>query len=485
MAVNRRRSRNHMNALQKPDGDWTDDPQHLKDIVTSYFTNLFSYDPMNEDKVRNCSDFITKANLPQISDAQAHLLNSPITKLEIETAVFQMEGNKAPGPDGFPPSFFQTMWPTIQNDIYAMVASFFNRGYLLKELNRTNVVLIPKDQNPCSPKDFRPISLCNVTYRIISKVLANKLQPLMSSLVTKHQNAFVKGRCISDNIILTGEILHHIKKQKRSKSFWAALKVDYFKAFDRIRWDFLIQVLHHLNFPAKWITLIQQCISTTLLQIMINGSPTDPIKPQCGLRQGDPLSPYLFLLWLNVLSHHLQMQQNNSAIVGVKIVQQGPRVNHLFFTDDSVLFFKANINSCTVVKLLLDDFALYSGLSMNSSKSQVSFSPNTPARFMKLMSKSLKCKVSPSIGLYLGCILDGGISTKHNFNRILDTLQSRLEGWQGRFLSKAGRITLIKSTLFSISTYYLSHMSLSKSQASKCDSIINNFLWLRDKESCT
>lgn len=151
--------------------------------------------------------FISQAKLNKLSEVEANSLCTPITKMEIETTVFQMDSNKAPGPDGFHPSFYQHMRPTIQHDIYGMVASFFNRGYLLKELNKTNVVLIPKQHNPNQLKDFRPISLCNVSYRIISKVLANRLQPLLSQLISPFQNAFVKGRVISDNIILTTEIL--------------------------------------------------------------------------------------------------------------------------------------------------------------------------------------------------------------------------------------------------------------------------------------
>lgn len=173
----------------------------------------------------------------------------PLSKWEIESVVFQMDGEKAPGLDGFPPAFFHHYWPLVKKDLYCMVSSFFNRGYLLKELNNTKLILIPKKDCPEHPGDFRPISLCYVTYRIISKVLANRLKNIVPTIVTEFQNAFIKRRSISDNIILAGEVLHHLQKQKKSKNFWCGYKVDFAKAFDKLSWNFLLNVLKRINFP--------------------------------------------------------------------------------------------------------------------------------------------------------------------------------------------------------------------------------------------
>lgn len=135
--------------------------------------------------------------LPELSLEHHRTLTIPITKLEVETAVFQMDGNKAQGPDGFSVSFFQHYWELVQHDVCQMVHNFFSRGFIIKELNITNLVLIAKKECPEHPGDFRPISLCNVTYRIISKVLANRIRELMPSLISEFQNEFVKGRNIS------------------------------------------------------------------------------------------------------------------------------------------------------------------------------------------------------------------------------------------------------------------------------------------------
>lgn len=475
--VKHRRSKNRIHALLDNNGNWHQDLPSLLTLTKDFFSNLLTpHDTTNSDLASSLA-FIREAHLPSLTPRDSNKLCDPLTKFEIETAVFQMEGNKAPGPDGYPPSFFQHHWPTIRDDIFNMVASFFNRGFLLKDLNMTHMVLIPKHEQACSLKDFRPISLCNVSYRIISKVLANRLQHLMPTLISPFQNAFLKGRSISDNIIMTGELLHHMKKQKKSKNYWAAMKVDFFKAFDKVSWSFLLQVLKDMNFPAKWIQLIHQCISTVNVQVMVNGLTTESITPQCGLRQGDPLSPYLFLFCLNVLSHHLSNLQESKAVPGIKIARNSPRVNHIFFADDNIVFFKANLNSCQAIQQLLTSFAHHSGLAKNDSKSQVCLSPNTPRKFVKLMSKTLKCNSADTIGIYLGNCLDGKDYKQTGFQRLLDMISDRLDGWKGKLLSKAGRITLIKSTLASLSSYYLSHLSLTKLQAAKCDRLINNFLW--------
>lgn len=416
-------------------------------------------------------------NLPKVSHDHQNNLTLPVTKIEVETALFQMEGNKAPGPDGYSVSFFQHYWELIQNEIFDMVANFFHRGYILKELNFTNLVLIAKKECPDSPGDYRPISLCNVVYRIISKVQANKIKDLMPQLITEFQNAFVKGRNISDNIILAGEMMHHLNKQKKAKNFWCGYKVDFAKAFDKISWDFLFLVLQEMDFPPLWINLIKQCVTTTKIQINFNGTSTQPITPECGLRQGDPLSPYLFLLCLNVLSLKLLKLENDRSITGIKISKGGPCLSHLLYADDCLIFFKANLNSCQQIRKLLDDFAACSGLYVNDTKSLSVFSPNTPQKFVKLMTKTLRCVHSKDISLYLGNYIDGPNNIERSFSKFLETIQSRLQGWQRNLLSRSGRITLIKSVLGSLASYYLFHIRLTKNQAQKCDSIINKFLW--------
>jgi hypothetical protein len=203
----------------------------------------------------------------------------PLSNEEIELAVHQLGPLKTPGPDGILAAFYQLYWSTVRVDIINMVRAFFHLGFMLKTLNHTFITLIPKIPNPKKLSQFRPIALCNVSYKIISKILVNRLKPFMDSLITPYQNAFVQGRQITDNIILAQEVFEFLKKKKKGKWGYAALKLDMNKAYDRIRWDFLFSVLQRMGFSQSWVNWITQCVTTVSYSVLINGSPSKTFCP--------------------------------------------------------------------------------------------------------------------------------------------------------------------------------------------------------------
>ena len=210
-------------------------------------------------------------------------LLAPIQDFEIKEAVFQMDKYKAPGSDGFGAAFFQDYWHIIHKDVCQAIKTFFRDGKVLKQLNHTLITLIPKVETPSSPGQFRPINLCTTLYKIITKVMVNRMQLVIGKIIDPIQSAFVPKRSIHDNILLAHEIINKFHNMRGKKS-WVTLKLDMEKAYDRLEWDFLFQTLIVLGFHAKWVELIKECVTTVTYSVIVNDEVCGFFKPTRGIR---------------------------------------------------------------------------------------------------------------------------------------------------------------------------------------------------------
>ena len=211
------------------------------------------------------------------------------------------------------------------NDLTASILSCLKDGSLLKKINHTDICLIPKVQNPESVKNFRPISLCNVVYKIIAKVLANRLKKILPFIISESQSAFVPGRLISDNILIAFETLHHIKLMKDNQQGYMALKLDMSKAYDRVEWAFLETIMLKMGLNVAWVSMVMVCVRTVSYSILINGEPRGFFHPTRGLREGEPISPYLFLLCAEGLNALRAKAALSKKIQGISISRGGPK----------------------------------------------------------------------------------------------------------------------------------------------------------------
>lgn len=204
--------------------------------------------------------------------------------------------------------------------------------------------------------ELRPISLCNMVYKIISKVLANRLKVLLPKIISPFQSAFVPGRAISDNTILASEIANFLYKRPMGKKSVFALKLDMCKAYNKIELSYLECVMLKLGFNTKWVNLIMMCISSVSYSFIVNGSPMGYMLPSHGLRQGGPISPYIYSLCAEGLSTMIAKYECLGAIQGISNCQNAPLIHHLFFVDDCFVFMRARREDCLLVKSILNSY---------------------------------------------------------------------------------------------------------------------------------
>ena len=247
--VRQRRSRNRILQIKDEHGHYIDVHEEIEQIFIDSFQRNFSCNSILT--VESIIQEIRGLSIPSLTDQQVLLLNRGISIFEIEEAVFQIGPHKAPGPDGIPGFFFQNFWSIIKTDVCNAIQAFFHSGSLFKAFNHTFITPIPKLPNPEEVSHFRPISLCNVFYKIISKILVNRLKPIMDSIITPFQNAFIKGRNITDNILLAHEIIDVVRKKRGKRDSYGVLKIDVSKAYDRVNWNFLKAILTVMRFDPK------------------------------------------------------------------------------------------------------------------------------------------------------------------------------------------------------------------------------------------
>lgn len=475
-ASNRRR-KNLLKGLCNKEGTWCSEDEDVEQIVLDYFGELFSSSgPTNIP--------ITVGVLPRIVTEEMNVvLTRPITATEVHKALKQMHPSKALGPDGFSPAFYQHFWPLVGNDVVEAVRCFLESDGMTQELNCTYVTLIPKVKTPKHVTQLRPISLCNVLYKIGSKVFANRLKPLLREFISPFQSAFVPGRLISDNSIIAFEIAHFLKHRRDGKVGYGALKLDMSKAYDRVEWPFLEAIMVQMGFDTNWTTKIMRCVRTVTYSFIVNGELRGLITPSRGLRQGDSISPYLFLLCAEVLFRWISHAESRRLLNGVKICREAPSISHLFFADDSLIFIKAEESECRILKDIFIDYESASGQKINFDKSSVAFSPNIIVAHQTNLADLLGVQRVDKHDSYLGLPMEISYSKNTTFGFLKERVDKKLQGWHAKTLSNAGKEVLLKSVIQSISSNVMNCFELPKQLCNDIHQCMARFWWgTKDRE---
>ena len=277
--------------------------------------------------------------------------------------------------------------------------------------------------------------------------------------------------------MIAHELMHSHKSRKRVSQTYMAVKTNITKAYDRVDWNFLEGTLRAFGFAEKWITWVMALVSTIEYSVLINGVPQGHIIPRRGLRQGDPISSYLYILCADILSHLIDVQVRRKKINGIKIGQGTPYVTHIFFADDSLFFCIANQNNCKALKEVFDIYEKCSGQKINQDKSVITFGSKVHGSKQDSLKHILGISNHGGDGKYLGLPEQFGWKKKEMFSTVVQRVKQRTSHWSTKFLSPAGKEVMIKSVAVSTPIYSMSHFKLPVATTQEIDAILMRFWW--------
>jgi hypothetical protein len=332
--------------------------------ATAYYKNLFGPAP------GNILDFDPNMWNPheKLSEEENLILTRPFSVDEVKVALFSMAPNKAPGPNNIPIEFYQHCWDIIKWDVMNLFHAFHAGSLDVARLNYGIITLLPKVSGADKITQYRPICLLRCIYKLITKTLTLRIEPYASKMIGKNQNAFMKKRCIVDGIMSLHVILHHSHVKKH---VGIVLKLDFKKAFDKVNWKFLLNCLKAMGFSDLLCQWIEKILTDGTVSVKINNKTGPYFKSAKGVRQSDPLSPFLFNAAVQYLAKMVLEAQQNDLLVGLApdLIDKGVAI--MQYADDTMLCISHDSEKALNLKLLLYLFELMSGLKINYQKSEI------------------------------------------------------------------------------------------------------------------
>ncbi|XP_050217765.1 uncharacterized protein LOC126668619 [Mercurialis annua] len=358
-------------------------------------------------------------------------------------------------------------------DILSLFKQFQQTGEIPKGINTAFLVLIPKFSGASYLSDFRPISLINGVLKLLSKVLANRLSPLMPVIISANQFGFIKGRNIHDCHMIASEILH-LANRRRDQLF--LIKMDFKTAFDSISWNFILKIMARMNFPKTWIDWISSLFLSSQLSVLVNGSPTQNFFMGKGVRQGDLLSPMLFVLAAEGLKAMIDKAISLALLDGVHIDGYSEPASILQFADDTLIFVPKDLSMIENLLRILRCFELVSGLQINFKKSSI-LGVNVDETSLQSAACILNCPIDSFPIMYLGLPLALRPVKAALWKPVVSNFNAQLASWKGNLLSPAGRLILVKSVSSSLPVYYMCSFYIPRSVMVLLDRCMKRFLW--------
>ncbi|KAI0496466.1 hypothetical protein KFK09_022783 [Dendrobium nobile] len=428
--ANARRCSNWISHIKAIDGTISEEEEVIQKMFSDFFRLKWQH------RSYSLEGWPTPVNTIGMMDQK--MLDAKFSRKELQVVVNDSKRNVSLGNDGISFAFIKDFWHIIKDDVWLAISQFLLSGVMDQTWKETLIVLIPKTKCPQEPINYRPISLCMTVYKLIAKMLLNRLERVIQKIISVDQAAFIKGHSLSDHVLLAHEVFNKFRWSK-ARSGMFPIKLDMEQAYDSMGWQTLRQVLIQFNFPTRFMELILQCVLNPKFCILINGKKTDWIDGKCGFRQGCPLSPFLFIPCSQILSNALVYRRYG---LGISISSLAPRVSHLLFAYDFLIFSEAKMEDVKELKSIISNYCNWTGQRVNTLKSMIIFGKHTKRNIQKKITKKLNFKVVKEMG-YLGVKLALRRLVASDFQNLLEVASNRLNTWGKKFISLEGKLVLL------------------------------------------
>lgn len=367
----------------------------------------------------------------------------------VRQVIFGIPGGKSPGPDGFSAQFYQDCWDVIGKSVSEAVVDSLNAWKLLKVLNNTTITLIPKVICLNNVGDYRPIACCNVLYKVMIKMISERLRSILPGIIAENQGAFVKGRYVAHNVMICQDLIKFYGRKITRPG--CLIKLDIKKAYDTLEWDCIEEMMKALKFPDSFVRLVIECVKIPKFSLLLSGSSKGYFGANRGLRQGDPMSPLLFVIVMEYLSRILRSLDRKE---GFKFHHrcEGIKLNHLIFADDVLLFSNGDLRSVHYMMQGLELFSQTSGLMPNPLKTNV-YCSRMGDREVQQVRDMTGFQVERLPFMYLGVPISPKRLIAAEGKILTEKMVYRICQWASRSLSYAGSVILINSVLMAIQAY--------------------------------
>lgn len=462
-----KRTQLRIQQIRNSEGLLLTDQDEIMASTVEFYTTLFA-----REATSNHSAILS--HIPSILTAQDNLmLTGLLTESEVKTAVWSLDPHSAAGPDGFHGHFYRSCWNVIHSDVFKAVQEFFLGVPQPSIMARALITLIPKVSSPQTFGDFRPICLTNFLSKVCTRIIATRLGTILPCLISPEQTGFLPGHDISSQVLLAQEMIHMLDKGGSQ----LCLKLDMMKAFDRVSWEYLELLLRKFGFSDFFIRLIINHLSATRVSVLINGQPSSSFRLFRGVKQGDPLSPLLFILSSEGFSRGMKSLSAAGQLQSFRLGRIPFSITHLAYADDLLVFLRGTQRNLTHFRTFLTQYEMASGQKVNYHKSNFKPSARVTVSQRRCFQDILGMRLSSLPFRYLGSYLHKGINRAVYCTSLLQHIDVRLQGWHTRHLSHAGRLVLLRSVIAALPLHVLAAGGLPKSVIRIINRKMASFFW--------